>query len=204
MSDRLAAAVAVVALAVTLVGCGAAGTAAPVRSTTAGGSAAGGADVSSYVTKAHLDPCPAATGTRQGGLHPLTLSCLGGGPDVDLSRLRGPALVNMWASWCEPCVREVPFLEQLHAATKGRLLVLGVDIEESSRRSPLAFAAAVGMRYPSLYDPDGAFRSAENVPAPPATLFVDPAGRVVHRSIGYYHSAAQLRAAVTRYLGVRT
>lgn len=201
MTARLA--TGLVAVAVAACACGAAGAASP-RATPAAGStaAAAGEGTASYVQKAALDPCPAASATTGGGLHPLTLPCLGNGPAVDLSRLRGPALVNMWGSWCDPCVEEVPLLERVHRAAKGRLLVLGVDIQEPSRRSPLAFAAAVGMHYPSLYDQDGSVRVKERVFAPPVTWFVDADGNIAYRKIGRYHSLAQLRTDIARYLGV--
>ena len=62
---------------------------------------------------AGIEPCEPGTGSG-GELPDLTLPCLGGGSDVDLSTLRGPLLLNVWWSGCGPCVREMPVLQQLH------------------------------------------------------------------------------------------
>src|SRR5262245_24010299 len=53
-------------------------------------------------SRTSVEPC--SPGDRAGGgLPELTLSCLGGGRDVDLDTLRGPMVVNLWASNCGPC-----------------------------------------------------------------------------------------------------
>ena len=64
----------------------------------------------------------------EAGLPNVTLPCLGGGPAVDVrSAAPGrPTLVNLWATWCAPCVDEVPELVDLAARASDRLAVVGV------------------------------------------------------------------------------
>jgi thiol-disulfide isomerase/thioredoxin len=132
----------------------------------------------------------------------LTLPCLGGGSDVALTGLTGrPALVNVWASWCGPCQKEVPALQSVYAAAHGRLRVLGVDIEDSDG-SALDFAAHAAMHYPSVVDRQGDVLRRLGFNGPPVTVFLDAAGHVVHKQSGPFRDAADLRAQVNRYLQV--
>ncbi|MDT7572684.1 MAG: hypothetical protein QOE05_2858, partial [Actinomycetota bacterium] len=77
---------------------------------------------------AQLTPCPPGLGPE---VPDVTLPCLGGGKAV---RLRGaapgvPTLVNVWGSWCRPCVAEVPELVAFADKAAGRVAVVGVDTE---------------------------------------------------------------------------
>ena len=55
------------------------------------------------------------------------------GGDIDLSALRGrPVLVNLWATWCGPCRREMPALERLSKEQAGRLTVIAIDQREDA------------------------------------------------------------------------
>jgi cytochrome c biogenesis protein CcmG/thiol:disulfide interchange protein DsbE len=149
---------------------------------------------------ANLAPCPPGLGPD---LPNLTLSCLGGGTDV---RLRGkgpgiPQLVNMWATWCGPCVREVPVLVQFAARAAGRVGVVGVDSEDESEKA-LTFAAQYGMHYASLVDPDGLVLRRYGG-GPPITLLVNAAGKVVYIHHGELHSTDEVQSLVATHLGVK-
>jgi cytochrome c biogenesis protein CcmG/thiol:disulfide interchange protein DsbE len=157
-------------------------------------------EVGRLQARAALAPCPAGLGPQ---LPDLTLPCLGGGPAV---RLRAavpgrPTLVNVWASWCPPCVDEVPALEAFSAKAGARVGLVGV-LTTDTRRSALTFAAQLGMRWPSVVDDDGRVLRA-NLPGPPVTLFLDADGRVVFRKSGAFASEAQLEDLVAQHLGVR-
>ncbi len=165
-----------------------------------GGTAStGGPDLRALRTAAALEPCPAGIGR---GLPARTLPCLGGGSSVDLSAAGSgrPALVTIWATWCAPCVREVPLLQQVASRTAGQLDVVGV-LHEDLPGNALEFARQTGMRYPSVVDDDGdvlrAFGSG-----PPITVLVRPDGTVatVHR--GELTDLAQVSALLRDALGV--
>jgi cytochrome c biogenesis protein CcmG, thiol:disulfide interchange protein DsbE len=149
--------------------------------------------------RAALDPCPPGLGPA---LPDLVLPCLGGGPPVDLrSAPPGrPTLVNVWASWCAPCVDEVPDLVAFRERAGDRVGVVGV-LTTDTRRSALTFAGEFGMRWPSLVDDDGLVLRAF-LPGPPVTLFLDAEGRVVHKRSGAFRDLAEIEALVAEHLGV--
>jgi len=162
---------------------------------------------SSLVAKANLQRCPrvrrASPGTTGRSLPTVTLPCLGAGPAVPLGGLRGPLVLNLWATWCEPCREEAPLFQRLHSSTDD-VDVVGVDTKDRVPDAALAFAADRGLRYPSLYDPQGRVLAAARAGnGLPVTLLVDRAGRIVHTKIGPYTSYRQLTADVRDHLAVR-
>lgn len=159
------------------------------------------AEITRLRAVAGLDPCPPAMLSSPGDLPDTSLDCLGGGPAVAIADLRGPLLVNVWGSWCLPCQREVPALQQVYAAGHGRVSILGVDFEDSSA-SALDFAAHARMKYPSVVDDDGTFTRALGRFTTPMTLFVDGAGHIVHTKYGQFHGVAEIRSDVRQWLGV--
>jgi thiol-disulfide isomerase/thioredoxin len=160
---------------------------------------------SELVARAGLDPCPASSASPvAGGLPDVTLPCLGNGPAVHLAGLRGPLVLNMWGSWCVPCRKEMPFLAQVASELRPQVRFLGVDTDDRSD-SALDFVAHLRprVRYPSVADENkAALIGLRLASAVPSTVFVDAAGRVVHKSLNSYLSAQQLRDDVEHYLGV--
>lgn len=152
------------------------------------------------VARAALTACPAVGADRASGLPDLTLPCLGTGPAVHLAGLRGPALVNVWASDCAPCRVEAPLLQALYADAHGRLTVLGVDADAQPDRG-LGFATEAGLHYPSVVDEHEAINSRIALRGYPWTLGVDAAGNVTAHP-GPFTSAADLHAWVRTALGV--
>ena len=111
----------------------------------------------------------------------FSLERLTGGGDISLRSFRGKTVVlNFFASWCEPCKREAPVLEQLWRDDRARgLVVLGVDANDS-RGDATRFVHAHDVTYPVVFDHDG--RIAANryaVSNLPVTFVVNPNGRVV-------------------------
>ena len=162
---------------------------------------------SQLVAAAHLDKCPPSEATSvAGGLPDLTLPCLGAGPAVHLAGLVGkPLVLNIWGTWCGPCQAETRYLSSVYDELKSRVRFLGVDTEESSPDSALAFAPHVRppMRYPSVIDNNKAvLLGLHGFVAVPSTVFVDATGKVVKQVSSPYRSAAALKADIARYLGM--
>jgi cytochrome c biogenesis protein CcmG, thiol:disulfide interchange protein DsbE len=114
----------------------------------------------------------------------LRLRGLDGRP-VDLAALRGrPVVVNFWATWCEPCVREFPLLRQAAAAhARDRLAVVGVltnDRPDEAR----AFVRRHDAGWPVGVDAKGATAVAWGAVGLPHTFFVRPDGTLASHQLG--------------------
>ena len=98
---------------------------------------------------------------------------------VSLASLRGKAVVvNFWASWCAPCKREAPALEQSWKKHGGQgLVVLGIDANDVSGDAR-HFARRLGLTYPLVHAPT-AIWDDWGVTGVPETFFVDRHGRLV-------------------------
>ena len=138
------------------------------------------------------------------GLPDLELPCLGGGPAVRLSDLRGtPTVLNVWAAWCTNCAREMPLLAGAMQRAGDRVRFFGVHYRAAEDYG-VAAAADFGVPFASVHDEDGdKVAAALRVKGPPQTFFVTADGVVAGRTIGEITSAAQLDELVERYLGVR-
>ena len=97
--------------------------------------------------------------------------------------LRGtPVVVNLWASWCEPCEREMPMLSQA-ARAHPDVQFLGVDTLDA-REGAEEFIAEYGVPFPSLFDPDGVIRTDLDSFGLPVTVFFDADGNQVAKVDG--------------------
>ncbi len=124
--------------------------------------------------------------SHKGAAAPATAFKTPTGDDTQIAKLAGtPVLVNLWASWCAPCVKELPTLQALEAARKGKLTVIAVSQDMGPQSSVDAFLASkkVG-RFAAYHDPDMALSSALGVQVMPTTILYDAAGKEVWRYTG--------------------
>jgi len=135
-------------------------------------------------------PAMATTRAERGsrGLHPLraeartpalALTTLEG-RQLDLNRLRGKlVLVNFWATWCPPCVHEMPSMQRLKEKLSDRPFeILAVNMGESDREVRAFLKDKVKVDFPVLMDHDGTALKAWKVFVFPTSFVIDPAGRV--------------------------
>jgi cytochrome c biogenesis protein CcmG, thiol:disulfide interchange protein DsbE len=105
------------------------------------------------------------------------LATLDGGT-VRLSELRGtPVVLNLWASYCNPCREEFPLLREADRAADGDYVVLGVDTEDI-RGDALAFAKDERATWVNAFDPDGVVKETYGARGLPYTYFIDADGTV--------------------------
>jgi thiol-disulfide isomerase/thioredoxin len=150
-------------------------------------------------------PPPAAASISLPGegkpLPEVALPCFTGGADVTVSAIRGPAVVNLWGSWCAPCREELPAFQRFADRAAGKVTVVGVDTRDS-RSAASSLATDLGLTYPNLYDPSERLRIKLEVSALPATLFVDREGRVRHLYNSVALDDATLATLAAKHLGV--
>ena len=153
--------------------------------------------------KARAGIASCTPGRASNRLPAVTLPCLGGGPAVDLTRLRGPLVINLFAQWCGPCRSELPYYQELHRKAKGAVGVLGVDYLDPQPAAALALARQSGVTYPLAADPDGSLRSDLRVRGLPGIVLLDRSGRVAAVEYRSVRSYAELRGLVRDVLHVR-
>lgn len=118
-----------------------------------------------------------------------------------LSEYRGEAIVlNFWATWCAPCVEEMPALDRLRAALAGAgIEVLAVSEDFQGAKVVRNFYADQAIRHlPILVDKRQMLARGANILGLPTTLLIDPAGREVARVVG---TAAWDSAEAVAFLG---
>lgn len=103
-----------------------------------------------------------------------------------LSDYRGKwVVVNYWATWCPPCLEELPELEVFHDSHKDKdALVLGLNMEDIDAEKLRAFVEEQFLSYPVLRVGSHPWRLLGKVPGLPTTFLVSPAGDVVARQVG--------------------
>lgn len=115
---------------------------------------------------------------------PLVLRDLAGKP-VDLKSLEGRVvLVNFWATWCEPCIAEMPSIQRLETRLHGKpFAVLAVNYGESSAKVK-AWLAKSHVDLHVLLDPDTDVADAWGAKGLPMTFLVDAKGHVRYQTFG--------------------
>jgi cytochrome c biogenesis protein CcmG/thiol:disulfide interchange protein DsbE len=105
---------------------------------------------------------------------------LRGAGDASLKDYRGKVVVmNFWASWCDPCVKELPLLERAHQQLqRHNATVLGINIQDAPEDA-MAFVNRFKLTYPSLRDVDRKFARRYGTNGYPETFVIDRDGQVV-------------------------
>jgi thiol-disulfide isomerase/thioredoxin len=128
----------------------------------------------------------------------FTLELLGSG-EVTLSDLRGQVvMVNLWASWCPPCRKEMPDIEKVYQDFKDDgLVVLAVNTTyQDSEPAAAAFAQEFGLSFPIPLDRTGAVANRYQLRGLPSTYFIDRQGVIQSVVIGGPMSEALIRSKV--------
>lgn len=130
----------------------------------------------------------------------LRIGLLDGG-DYDLASRRGRwVLLNFWATWCKPCLKEMPDLDAFDAA-RDDVEVVGLAYEEIEPQDMRAFLKRRPVKYAiaivDVYDPPPAFGTPRGLPM---TYLIAPDGRVAKRFLGAVNSA-DLEIAISEHSG---
>jgi thiol-disulfide isomerase/thioredoxin len=109
-----------------------------------------------------------------------------GGNATSLKAFAGkPTLVNLWASWCAPCVKELPTLDRLARAKGGELNVIAISQDDGPHASVEAFLKTHNIQTLKSYqDPKMALSGALNAEVLPTSVLYDANGKEVWRFVG--------------------
>jgi len=164
--------------------------------------------------------CGTSASDNGGGSHPDYAKALAGAPaplaalheqendllpgglaayEKRISQLRGyPVVVNVWASWCNPCRQEFPVLQKLSARYGKQVAFLAIDSQDSDDAAA-TFLREEPVPYPSYTDPDKEIADKLGAVGLPDTAFYDESGELVYLKQGPYRDDSELEADVRRY-----
>ena len=110
------------------------------------------------------------------------------GEDISLAEMRGlPFLLNLWASWCAPCIKELPTLDAVEERhlVDGQFSVVAVSQDSGAQGSVKAFLAAHAIKQLAAFqDPEMGLTSALGVQTMPTSVLYDKNGAEVWRYVG--------------------
>ncbi len=108
-------------------------------------------------------------------------------------------LVNFWATWCPPCLEEIPDLVEMYNARKATdFVVIGIAMT-SSKDSVLSFAKQMGISYPIVMGDDKSAAQIGRIDALPTSYLYDPTGKLVS-----YQAGMITREAIESYIRSKT
>ena len=142
-------------------------------------------------------------GTQTGSQAPdFELQSLDGGT-VSLSGLRGtPVMLNFWASWCDACRYEMPFIQEVYEGWTGKqpsVVILAINIEESPSLVR-QFMQDNNLSFPVLLDADASVAIMYDVSGIPVTFFIDKDGIIQERHLGAFSSAADIENSLGKII----
>lgn len=132
----------------------------------------------------------------------IVLGCLDGNTGASIDGIKGPAIINVWGSWCGPCKQEMPILRSFYKKTHKKVELIGIDVEEASIDDGRNFVQNNGITWPNLYDADGASRAYFGMGVP-VTWFIAADGSVAYKHIGIVKNEIELITLTSKYLGVK-
>jgi peroxiredoxin len=108
------------------------------------------------------------------------------GDTVSLDQLKGQVvMLNFWASWCGPCRKEMPLLDQMHKRYSSLgFTLLGVNVEANTKDAE-RWLAETPVSFPVVFDKDSKVSKLYDVNAMPSTVFIDRKGNVRYLHRGY-------------------
>ncbi len=109
-----------------------------------------------------------------------------GNQTISLSNYRGKAiLLNFWATWCPPCIAEIPDLTQLYDKYKEKLLIIGVSLDRESTEVIRDFYKRFKMNYPVIMGTPEIVKSYGGISAIPTSFLINKKGEIVQKIVGY-------------------
>ena len=123
------------------------------------------------------------------------------GQSISLSDFKGkPVLLNFWATWCGPCVYEMPYLQEVYDEWSGQgLMLLAINGGEGSS-TVKGFMQSHNLSLPVLLDNKGKVAQKYNILGIPTTFFIDEKGIIQEKIIGAFQSKEQIENRLDKIL----
>ena len=127
----------------------------------------------------------------------FSLTDLNGNVHTNKSTQGNYLVVNFWATWCPPCLKEIPAFVEFYEKNKDRVLILGLDYEQADKAAIIEFIDTFMVNYPIVLfdDKNGAeFKKFGEVLGMPTTYIFNPKGNLVGYHMGEMDMVALKRA----------
>ena len=96
-------------------------------------------------------------------------------------------LVNFWATWCPPCLKEIPDFVAVYNARKAKdLMVIGIAVDWNDSKEVVEYAHRLAVTYPIVLGTDQTTAQFGDLQGLPVTYLYDPAGKLVLKKIGIF------------------
>lgn len=122
----------------------------------------------------------------------------------DLSAYQGKVvMLDFWASWCIPCRKSFPWLNEMQAAKESQgLVIIGVNVDED-RADAEAFLQRYEAKFKLEFDPKGEYASFYDIPGMPTSLIFDRNGQLIHTHAGFkLNNIAEYETAIDSALAL--
>ena len=109
------------------------------------------------------------------------------GKNVSLAGLRGKVVVlDFWATWCPPCVKEIPHFVELHEQYKDKgVEIVGISLDDAGISVVKAFVQKYQIKYPILMTDGRVDKAFGGISGIPTTFVIDSAGNIRQKYVGY-------------------
>lgn len=110
------------------------------------------------------------------------------GREARSSDLKGKViLVNFWATWCPPCLYEIPHFVELHEKySREGLIILGISMDQSGKEHVKSFVEEKGIPYQTLMGDDKIVEDFGGIQGLPTTFVIDREGKIAEKLVGYH------------------
>lgn len=106
--------------------------------------------------------------------------------DLDLSAYKGKVVyLDFWASWCTPCRKSFPWMNQLQQKYKDDLVVIGVNLDQEKELAE-AFIKETSPEFKIIFDPKGKLATEYQVAAMPSAFIVGRDGKILIKHLGFH------------------
>lgn len=105
--------------------------------------------------------------------------------ELDVAQYRGKVVyLDFWASWCVPCRKSFPWLNELAKKYPDDLVVVGINVDHE-RSAANRFLEKYPARFPLVFDPEGVLAKKYQLQGMPSSVWLDREGNIAERHIGF-------------------